>query len=365
MQISDQWLALARAPALHADLLRDADNFRHDPASLVGASPTTLRALQLPEAAVRWLSCPDQKQLAADRAWLAASRTELLCQGDGRFPDSLVTIPDAPLCLYVQGSPAVLSAPQLALVGARRPTQPGLRHAQRFARRFCAAGLVVTSGLAIGIDQACHEAALQHGLTIAVLGCGLDRIYPQHNAALAERILATGGALVSEFPPGIAPLPHHFPQRNRLISGLARAVVVIEAASRSGTLITARLAAEQGRTVCAVPGAINNPMAEGCHLLIRQGATLVTRPEEVLDELQISYEKQALNTTERGPGYARRLDNAGKILLDALGFEPTSADLLAVATGLGPGELAAQLLQLELEGWVVRQAGGRFMRRQN
>jgi DNA processing protein len=237
-----------------------------------------------------------------------------------------------------------------------------VRHAQRFARAFRAAGQVITSGLAIGIDQACHETALEGGRTIAVLGSGLDRIYPQHNAGLAERIVAGGGALVSEFPPGVAPLPQHFPQRNRLISGLARALVVIEAASRSGTLITARLAADQGRTVYALPGAIYNPMTEGCHLLIRQGATLVTRPEEVLDELQIPYEKQEVNITIRGVRRRRQLDNARKILLDALGYEPSSTDLLAADAGLAPAELAAKLLQLELDGEVARQAGGRVMR---
>jgi DNA processing protein len=342
----------------------EADGFRDNPSTLVGASPTTLRAVGLPEAAVRWLASPDRRRLAADRDWLAASRAQLLCVGDDRFPAALTTIPDAPLCLYVQGDPLLLGAPQLAMVGARSPTQPGVRHAQRFARSFCAAGLVITSGLAIGIDQACHETALQHGRTVAVLGSGLDHVYPQHNAGLAARIVAAGGALLSEFPPGVAPLPQHFPRRNRLISGLARALVVIEAASRSGTLITARLAADQGRTVFVLPGAIHNPMAAGCHLLIRQGATLVTSPEQVLDELQIPYEKQELNIRKRSAGLRRRLDNPGEILLDALGYEPSSTELLAAATGLAPGELAAELLRLELDGKVVRQSGGRFMRLQ-
>jgi DNA processing protein len=365
MQVSDEWLALARAPALHADLLRDAAGYRDNPATLVGASPAALRALRLPEGAVRWLACPDARRLLADREWLAANRATLLCQGDERFPPALSAIPDAPLCLYVQGDVGVLRTPQLAMVGARRPTLPGLRHAQRFAGSFCSNGLTITSGLAIGIDQACHEAALQQGRTIAVLGSGLDRIYPGDNTGLAKRIVVARGAVVSEFPPGTAPLARHFPQRNRLISGLALALVVVEAASRSGTLITARLAADQGRTVFAIPGAINNPLAEGCHWLIRQGATLVTRPEEVLAELQIPYEKQSVNNHPSSPTHRRRLDNGDKILLDALGFEAAGIDCLAASTGLGPAELATQLLKLELDGWVERQAGGRFVRRQN
>jgi len=363
MLLPDEWLALARAPGLHAGLLQDDAGLREDPTALVGASPATLRALQLPESAVRWLAEPDPALLAADRNWLAASCTRLLHRGDALFPPQLEFIPDAPLCLYVQGDVAALRLPQLAMVGARHPTAPGLRHARRFAACCGAAGLAITSGLAVGIDQACHETALERGHTIAVLGSGLNRVYPRDNAALAERIVGSGGALVSEFPPGVAPLPQNFPQRNRLISGLAQALLVIEAASRSGTLITARLAADQGRTVMVLPGALGNPMAEGCHQLIRQGATLVTCPEEVLQEIHISLPKHMLMSPGGGAPKRRRLDNAGKILLDALGFEPASSDLLAATTGLSPAEVGAQLLLLELEGWVDRLAGGRFVRR--
>jgi DNA processing protein len=352
MQIADEWLALARAPALHAGLLQDSAKLLQDPTLLVGAAPRTLRALRVPEGAARWLANPDQRLLDADRQWLAASSTQLLHRGDGRFPAQLELIPDAP------------AESQIAIVGARRPTLPGLRHARRFAASCCQAGQIITSGLAVGIDQACHDSALEHGRTVAVLGSGLDRVYPRDNSHLAQRIVAGGGALVSEFPPGVAPLAHHFPQRNRLISGLASALIVIEAASRSGTLITARLAAEQGRTVFVLPGALGNPMTEGCHLLIRQGATLVTCPEEVLDELHIPYAKQPVNSSGEGVRKRLRLDNAGKILLDALGFEPASSDFLASSSGFEPGELAANLLLLELGGWVDRLPGDRYVRRQ-
>jgi DNA processing protein len=321
-----------------------------------------LRALGLPAAAVRWLAAPDEALLAADARWLAASGTRLLCRGDADFPPQLRTIPDAPLTLFIQGDPALLSAAQIALVGTRKPSRSGLQQAQHFASCLTAAGLVITSGLALGIDRVCHETALARGRTVAVLGAGLDRLYPPEHGALAQRIIAGGGALVSEFPPGVPPLPEHFPRRNRLISGLARAVVVIEAARRSGSLITARLAAEQSRGVFAVPGSVANPMAAGCHWLIRQGATLAATPFEVLDDLQIPYEKQGV-MFRRAEGPRRQvLDKTAKILLDAIGFEPISSDFLVASTGLDPAMLTAQLLLLELEGLVGVQPGGRYVR---
>lgn len=362
MVVSDAWLALARAPGLHADQLRDAPEFAAAPERLVGSSLAALRALRLPPALARWLTEPDERLLAQDRHWLRASGASLLCFPDARFPGQLRGIADAPLALYVLGDAGLLQHPQIGIVGTRKPTPQGLHYAHRFATSLARAGLVITSGLAYGIDRACHEAALAAGRTIAVLGNGLDDIYPSRHQPLAAGILAGGGAVVSEFPPGTVPQKEHFPRRNRLISGLARAVLVIEAAARSGSLITARLAAEQGRNVYAVPGCIDNPMASGCHYLIRQGSTLVESPGQILEELQLPYENQEVMEHSARPKIPRRLDKSAKILLDALGFEPASLDTLVARTGLTTTEVTVSLLLLELEKLVGMQPGGRYVR---
>jgi DNA processing protein len=222
--------------------------------------------------------------------------------------------------------------------------------------------LCVTSGLALGIDASCHLGALEAGgPTVAVLGCGLDTIYPTQNEALARRIRLSG-ALVSEFPPGTPPLAAHFPQRNRIIAGLAAGTVVVEAASASGSLITARLAGEAGREVFAVPGSIHNPLARGCHELIRQGAKLVERPEDVLLELKISLSSQVLANSPTPGRDSPALDKEYKILLDALAFEPASVDTLIERTGMNSESIVSMLLVLELDGHVAPYPGGRYSR---
>jgi DNA processing protein len=268
--------------------------------------------------------------------------------------------------LFVRGDPALLLSAQLAMVGTRRPTAGGRTNAFDFAARFAREGIVVTSGLALGIDAASHRGALSAGRTIAVLGTGLDDCYPPDNRGLAEDIVATGGALVTEFPRGTAPIARNFPRRNRLISGLALGTLVIEAARRSGSLITARLAGSQGREVFALPGSIHNVQSRGCHELIRQGARLVESADEVLRELTIPYEKQmVMQRIERAAAPLANippLDNDHEILLDALGFEPTSIDALVDRTGLPSQSLASMLLILELEGRVGLHPGGRYER---
>jgi DNA processing protein len=364
MSTHDPWLALARAPGLHADHLRQCMAQELAPAKLVGMAFVRLyEQFGLPEAAARWLTKPDAAVLAADARWLAASDAQLVTWGSERYPPLLDEVGGAPPVLWVRGNPERLLGVQLAIVGSRSPTSGGLRTAREFAHYLAGAGLTITSGLALGIDAAAHEGALmQPGGTIAVLGCGLDVPYPPDNQPLAARIVAAGGALVTEFPPGTAPRKAHFPQRNRLISGLSLGTLVVEAARQSGSLITARMAGSQGREVFAIPGSIHNPLARGCHALIRQGAKLVEEAGDILSELKIPYSEQLLEEPKASPAAAPRLDNDYEILLDALGFEPMSIDALVDETGLPSPSVASMLLILELEGRVVAQPGGRYVR---
>ncbi|MBM7335107.1 DNA-processing protein DprA [Alloalcanivorax marinus] len=293
----------------------------------------------------------DPETLAPVLHGLAAHGWRWLALGDDDYPPLLADLEDAPGVLAVRGDPAVLSAPQLALVGARHASADGLDNAHRFARAFAGAGFTVTSGLALGVDGAAHQGALAGGgTTVAVLGCGPDRIYPARHAGLAERIVQGGGALVTEFAPGAGPLGPHFPLRNRVISGLSLATVVVEAALRSGSLITARTAAEQGREVFAVPGSLHNPLSKGCHRLLRDGANWLESVDDVLaafgDFRRTVEHSPALNTTR--PGGLLRHFTGGVNDLDAL----------CRRSGLAMAELADQLAELELEGRVQRVAGG-------
>lgn len=368
---SRECFALARALSAHAGHLRAALQGAEPGApatSLVGRDEATLRAAGLPASSARWLSAPDERLVDDDRAWALAQGIQLLLFDDATaYPPSLRAVEDAPLALWVRGDPALLRSEQLAIVGSRHPTAAGERHARRFGRELAQAGLTVTSGLARGIDAAAHEGTLDAaGRTIAVCGTGLDECYPRRNAGLAARIAAAGGAMVSEFPPGTPPRPDHFPRRNRVISGLSQGVLVVEAARDSGSLITARLAGEQGRRILAVPGSIDSPVAAGCHRLIRDGAVLATCVADVLLELRgvekISYQIQLLMETEYPRVGVRRLDKPLEMLLDALGFEPASIDDLIARTGHTAQEIAIGLGWLTLEGLVETLPGGRYGR---
>ncbi len=289
----------------------------------------------------------------------------LLRRDDPRFPAQLATVRGCPDELFVRGDPAVLALPQLAIVGSRAASPAGRETAFDFAAALALRGLAITSGLAAGIDAAAHRGALAAGgVTIAVCGTGLDRVYPAEHAGLAAEI-ARRGALVSEFPPGTPPLAENFPQRNRLMSGLSRGVLVIEAAARSGSLITARHAGEQGRDVLAVPGSIHNALARGCHRLIKDGAALVETPDDVIAALQFQGFLPA-NCASRDAAAAEnsgaRLDSDAEILLNALGFEPADLDRLVERTGLPPPAVVSKLQLLELEGRVESLAGGRYSR---
>jgi DNA processing protein len=324
--------------------------------------PEIFARLELPAAAREFLCHPDEKALATDLEWLHASGARLLLWGEADYPRSLAAIGGAPAALYVMGDVAALSAPQLAMVGARRASPLGEAIAREFAAALAKAGLVITSGLAAGIDAASHEGALAVGArTVAVLGAGIDRTYPPQNASLAQRIRACG-ALVSEFPPGSGPLRQNFPRRNRVISGLALGTLVIEAAEGSGSLITAQRALDQGREVFAVPGSIRSPLARGCHKLIQDGAHLAQEPEDVLAGIKFNEGFQRVVAGHLDCAGDPPLDKEYEMLLDALGFEPATIDMLMARSGLSGESIASMLLILDLEGRIAPYPGGLYGR---
>jgi DNA processing protein len=391
------WLAFLRVPGLGPALGGRLLQLYPDPAALFAAGARSWRAHGLPDAVCESLAGADFAAADGDLRWLEQPGRHFLTRDDPAFPAALREIGAAPLGLFAVGDPALLAAPQLAIVGARHATAQGIDNAHDFAVELARAGLTVTSGLALGIDTAAHRGALDAGAaTIAVCGNGLDRVYPARNRDLAHRI-AEHGLLLSEFAPGTAPRPENFPRRNRIISGLSLGVLVVEAARESGSLITARLAAEQGREVFAIPGSIHNPLSRGCHRLIRDGARLVESVADILEELEpqlaaASQQRSAATGSEYGgeSGGDRGGDWGGNwggkpcadtgmggepddpaepttpeegLLLQALGDEPVSFDLLVRRTGLDAARLNAKLLELELVGKIAPMGGDRFMRR--
>jgi DNA processing protein len=312
---------------------------------------------------------PDTGRLLdAILAWHAAPGHAVLALGEPGYPPLLAEIPDPPLLLYINGDARRLSRPALAIVGSRNATLQGRANAQAFAQALAGAGLTIVSGLALGIDAAAHEGALAaggapSGGTVAVVGTGIDLVYPARNRALCERIVADGGCVVSEYTVGTPPLPANFPKRNRIISGLAAGVLVVEAAAQSGSLITARQAAEQGRDVFAIPGSIHAALAKGCHLLIREGAKLVDTAQDVLDALAMSpLPGLAAGQAGAGPRVGPGVPDGCAPLLAALGHDPVEPDLLLASTGGTAGELSGGLLLLELAGLVERLSDGRVQR---
>ena len=353
---------LARLPGVGARELGALIAASSGELAAVPAAARAAREVDLPPAARALLASPDEAALDEDLAWLGASGARIVLCTDAEYPPLLREISAAPASIYVLGSLAALISPQLAMVGSRSPTASGRATAREFAAFFTRSGLTVTSGLALGIDAACHEGALDAGgLTVAVCATGLDRVYPAEHAPLAARIHAQG-ALVSEFPPRTAPLRAHFPRRNRIISGLSLGTLVIEAARESGSLITARHALEQGREVFAIPGSIHSPLARGCHQLIREGAKLVEEARDVLSELRISLPKETLTAQRSLPLGDGELDKEYEMLLDALGFEPATIDVLVARTRLPFESVASMLLILELKGRVAALPGGRYGR---
>ena len=347
-----QHLCLARAawkqPSL-ARLVAAAGSIRSealtDPATCEGAGWSPEQIRDLLEQARDWT---DEDWLERHPEW------QPVALGEPDYPALLLQIPEPPPVLFVRGDPAVLHRPQVALVGTRNPSADGRVNAHAFARGLAQTGFVVTSGLALGVDGRAHEGALETGTTVAVLGSGPDRVYPARHKDLAERV-AQAGALVTEFPPGAPPRAHHFPRRNRLISGLSLATLVVEAAPRSGSLITARLAAEQGREVLAVPGSLHNPQSRGCHGLLRDGARWmesVADVREALESMRTVAESVEPPSTE---GHAPDDDDP---VLAAFTAGVNNLDQLHERTGMDPSSLGQRLAELEFEGHVERLPGG-------
>jgi len=309
------------------------------------------------------LSGIDEAAIERDLAWAQQTGNHLVIKGTNRYPAALAEIPDAPVTLYVRGNVNNLSTTQLAIVGSRNPSPDGCRTASEFARALSKTGLTITSGLASGIDAAAHQGCVHaHGKTIAVFGTGIDEIYPRKHLTLAEQILENDGTLVSEYPAGSPVSRQNFPRRNRIISGLSAGTLIVEASLRSGSLITARLASEQGREVFAIPGSIHNPLTKGCHSLIKQGAKLVESIEDICEELY--YETQTLmskvDITPKKTTGTDELDELMSSLLDHISYNPTSIDDIIHQSGLSAQSVTSSLLVLELQGFVQSLPGGLF-----
>jgi DNA processing protein len=363
-------LTLSRARLPDALLRQLLEQHPEPEAALDAASRGA--GFELSPASRDWLRRPDRRRLDADLAWLSLPGRHLVAWHDPDYPALLRRSPGPPALLFVAGDRGLLWSAQVGIVGSRRPSPGGRDHARRFARALAGAGWTITSGLAQGIDTAAHEGALDAGRTVAVVGTGPDVAYPEQNGGLMARIAETG-AVVSEHPPGTGALPTHFPSRNRIIAGLSLGTLVVEAAMRSGALISARLAAEAGRDVFALPGSIGNPLARGCHRLIRDGAALVEAPDEILATLAPQATRLAemlRGQLEEDPDPGLFRSAAGQSphapdhsrLWSALDHDPTGMDVLAQRTGLTVAALSSMLLIMELEGHVVNDHG-RYARR--
>lgn len=318
-----------------------------------------------PERVVRRLLSPPTdavlRQIDKTCEWAAKDGNYILTLADADYPAALLEVPDPPVMLYVKGRVSLLSQPAIAIVGSRNATRQGCRDAKSFAEALGQAGWTIVSGMALGIDAAAHVGGLASpASTIAVIGTGADIIYPSRNEALARRIAAEG-CMVSEYPLGVAALAANFPRRNRIISGLSRGVLVIEAAARSGSLITAHVAAEQGREVFAVPGSIHSPLSRGCHRLIREGAKLVETAQDVLEELPCP--APAFDGKSQAEEMAEvAVDGEKSRILAALGFSPADPDSLSEQLGMDVAGLSGLLLEMELDGLVERLPGGQYSR---
>jgi DNA processing protein len=378
------WIRLEQTPGVGRGTLRRLIAEFGSPQRIFEAGHRAL-SVHLPAPLARLLCEPPssavQRQLDLSLLWLDQPGNHLLTLLDPGYPAALAQIPDPPPLLYLKGRPQLLATPMLAIVGSRNASLQGKANAEVFANALSCAGLTIVSGLALGIDAAAHQGALDgSGATVAVIGTGADIVYPARNHALAHRI-AEEGCIVSEYALGTPPLSHNFPRRNRIISGLSAGVLVIEAAAQSGSLITAQLAASQGRDVFAIPGSIHSALAKGCHKLIKEGAKLVESAADVLEELRMSplatlaAARNATSATSATPGAAvstvsatisATVSAAGRALLAAMAHEPVGADALArlveAEPQAEPGQLSLVLLELELCGQVERLPGGLFQR---
>jgi DNA processing protein len=360
------WLTLSLTRGLGGESARRLLKEFGSPEAVFAASVSSLKSFVKPDVAAEISKGIAEDAIAPALVWLEDNNNHIVTLADGDYPQALLNIPDPPLLLYVKGRLDLLNRAALAIVGSRSATPQGINNAEAFAKSLSDAGLCIISGLAHGIDAAAHRGALRgqdnsRGSSIAVVGTGLDKIYPAANRDLAHA-LAQQGALISEFPLGTPPLAANFPRRNRLISGMSVGCLVVEASLQSGSLITARLALEQGRDVFAIPGSIHAPQSKGCHALLKQGAKLVEAAQDILEELggvlsaipmKNSEGENSADPYSKGPHAA---------LLEHLGFDPVEVDTLSARSGLTVSELSAMLLALELDNRICVLPGGLYQR---
>lgn len=361
------WLTLWRVPGIGTTVFRTLyQHYQTSAQTLFSESETHLLELGVSPksiSAIKALKNKPYAEVESDLAWLTKNDQHLLHEESDYYPPLLKETVNAPALLFVKGDLSALLTPQIGMVGSRNASTLGKETAFEFAKELAGSGLTVTSGLALGIDTCSHEGALKSGgKTIAVLGTGVDVIYPAQNKKLAQAIIDQGGAIISEAPLGTAALPSLFPRRNRIISGLSLGVLVVEAALKSGSLITARLAAEQGRDVFAIPGSIHNVMHKGCHQLIRDGATLIETADDIVSSLNnlAHFQHSALQKVKERIVHTKQgnLELAAKELLNFIGFEPTPVDIIITRSNLSPSEASGLLISLELDGWITAEAGG-------
>jgi DNA processing protein len=351
------WLALARAPGVGPKTFFSLLDRWHDPRAIFSLSRSTWAELGLSAATINALQHPDWAQIETELAWAKLPGQHILLFSDPAYPRLLKEIAAPPPVLFAKGDIGLLTSPQIGLVGSRNPTPGGRENAYYFAKELAASGLTITSGLALGIDGASHQGALDaQGKTIAVLGTGLEKIYPAKHTELARQIEQTG-LLLSEFPLFTAPRPENFPRRNRIISGQSLGILVVEATVKSGSLITARYALEQGREVFAIPGSIHNPLARGCHWLIRQGAKLVETLDDITEELSVNLNPVAV-PRETTTAHSSVTDPLHQDVLRCIGYEPTAINDIIRRSGYGADIITSTLLVLELQGHIIATTRG-------
>lgn len=365
------WVALWRVSGVGCKHYRKLLDAFSSPVDVLHATSAQLKQQGLSDSLVSKITEQTLANADTDMAWLEASEHHhIVTLNDPNYPQLLKEIPSSPPLLYVHGNPSLLNDPQVAIVGSRNPTQGGQNNTYEFSKHLASTGLCITSGLALGVDGLAHKGALDvDGITIAVIATGIDRVYPARHRELAHRIVQKG-AIVSELPIGVSPIGSNFPRRNRIISGMSLGTLVVEAALRSGSLISARYASEQGREVFAIPGSIHNPLAKGCHQLIRQGAKLIDKAEHIIEELAPQLEQRLITANQPSqtalplmsdktaePDTISSLDDDQRLVLETMGYDPISIDQLVIQTGLTAEALSSILLLLELNGFIA--AGGR------
>ncbi|MFL9878167.1 DNA-processing protein DprA [Herbaspirillum rhizosphaerae] len=376
-ELSD-WLRLTQTEGVGVEVARRLLTAFGMPSDIFAADVTELSTVVTERIARALLKSPSammQNHIERTLVWIEEAGNRIVTLADAGYPQALLNISDPPVLLYIKGRAELLAASSLAVVGSRNASTQGIQNSEHFSDAASRAGLTIVSGLALGIDAAAHLGGLRgRGSTVAVIGTGLDIVYPARNRTLAHR-LAEEGCIVSEYPLGMPPIASNFPRRNRIISGLSRAVLVVEAAAQSGSLITARMAAEQGRDVFAIPGSIHSPLSKGCHLLIKQGAKLVESAEDILEELgrlplsspsRLSLPsllpsslEAASPTSTSSTAMNNHEDDA---VLKAMGFDPIAGDMLSMRSGFDAAALNAHLLTLEMEGVVECLPGGLYRR---